>query len=133
MAFQRARDVEVFAAWFAAEPRREKRRVGDRRREDRGCQNEVAENHTRPGERPSLARHLKNTRADQYADDHGIRFERAEIATQTRNAADTIARLLWHLICVYMCRPPEARRRPGEGYTSFSATDSSTRLTGVLD
>src|ERR687886_710965 len=35
-----------------------------------------------PGSRPSGARHLENPRADQYAEQRGVGFERAEVAPQ---------------------------------------------------
>src|SRR3989442_8834641 len=65
---ERARDVQVFAAGFAAERRRDERGVWNRRREDSRHQNEVAENDAGTGDRTRVARDFEDARTDENAD-----------------------------------------------------------------
>src|SRR5262249_12402170 len=62
-----------------------KRRVGNRSRQNQRHQNEVAENHTRPGESAGVTGDLENARADQNSNQCCVRFDGTEVAAETRH------------------------------------------------
>src|SRR5437868_10413825 len=62
---QRTRDVQIFSARLAAQWRRNERRVGNRRCQNRGHENDITENYAWAGERPGFIRNLEDACADQ--------------------------------------------------------------------
>src|SRR5436189_2887 len=72
VAVKRAREVRVLASRLFAERRREKNRIRDRRRGDRGCEEDVTEDYARSGQLPREARDLENAGADERADERGV-------------------------------------------------------------